>query len=145
MKSSAAIVVGIRTTKIGIQTSRLIRPSGRLIAADQARAEDSGERSPLIQSVIGRSSGQVRQRLRKTATRGQPERDGPDRQVLLGEGVVVEGEQGERADGDEERALELERQIGRRVEATELAVEPGERGKGHVDPLGLARLAGIVP
>ena len=77
MKKIAATVVGITTTTIGIQRSRLIRWSGSVIAADHARAEDSGSRSPLIQRLIGRSIGNVRQRLRATAIAVVPSATAP--------------------------------------------------------------------
>jgi hypothetical protein len=77
VKSRAATVVGMTTTITGIQRSRLIRPSGRLIAAAHARAEASSDRSPLIQRLIGRIRGMVRQRLRTTASAVVPSATAP--------------------------------------------------------------------
>ena len=52
-----ATQVGITVTSTGIGRSRLMRCSGRLTAADQARSVDSWSRSPSIQRRSGRSSG----------------------------------------------------------------------------------------
>ena len=133
-------------TMIGIATSLRIRPSGSPTAADQASM-----RLLLVAGAADPLADRAHQRHR--ANDRDPHRDrrehhghGQDLHVVGERGVVVEAEQAQGRGRDHERALQLDGQEDRRVEAPEPAIEASQDRQRHAGivsgqaPAGRARV-----